>query len=287
MTTTHQKGFTLIELLVVVSIVSLVSSVAMYSTASARAKADDANKKSQVHQIETAISIKKTNTGRVPRNYNCGGSYCSGGTGDSLAREGTPAFNASMQELIDEGYISAIPNSKDDSYVYYADPTASNAAFGAELVTPTALTQSSTARNYCSTIPAPYTSCVNSMNSGSYTPAQEGPGQVVFWEIGGYATQFCKIYGPATSSCWASGGNGLFADACFGISNSLASIPGGTVQMSLVPTAHAQFWNGGGGGLPGFSLCVKAAVPYDITCQLPTNTIDTCSGGDTDYCACI
>ncbi len=282
---TAHRAFTLIELLVVVSIVSLISSVAMYSTASARAKADDASKKSQVHQIETAISVKKTATGKVPRNYNCGGSYCAGGTGDSIAREGTQAFNASMQELVNEGYISAIPNSKDDSYVYYADAAAESAAFGAELVTPTSLPMAASAKSYCPIVPAPYTSCVNTMSTGSYIEAEEGPGKAVFREDGGFAAQFCRIYGPATSSCWIAGGDGSFANACTGVST--ASIPNGTIQISLIPSAYAQFGGGGIGGLPGFNFCTKAAVPYDITCQIPANTVDTCSGGDTDYCACI
>ena len=199
-----RRGFTLIELLVVVSIVSLVSSVTMYSTASARAKASDANKKSQVHQVETAISIKKSATGKVPRNYNCGGNYCAGGTGDSIALEGTQAFNASMQELVSGGYISAIPDSKDDSYVYYADSSADQSAFGASLVT----VQAQASKNSCAIMPVqqPYTTCISSYTTS--TPYTD-PNAVYFsYPMG--TVSFCTTYGRPECG----GGNGMYGSVC-------------------------------------------------------------------------
>lgn len=50
-----KRGFTLIELLVVISIISLFASIVMAALSSARAKARDAVRKSDVHNIDLAI----------------------------------------------------------------------------------------------------------------------------------------------------------------------------------------------------------------------------------------
>ncbi len=59
------KGFTLIELLVVVAIISLLSSIVFASLNSARVKARDAKRISQLEQIRTALELY----------YNANGSY--------------------------------------------------------------------------------------------------------------------------------------------------------------------------------------------------------------------
>lgn len=52
-----KRGFTLIELLVVISIIGLLSSVVLSSVNSARAKARDAKRYSDVRQINNAIQL--------------------------------------------------------------------------------------------------------------------------------------------------------------------------------------------------------------------------------------
>jgi len=52
-----KKGFTLIELLVVVSIISLLSSIVLASLNTARAKARDARRKSDLNEIRTALEF--------------------------------------------------------------------------------------------------------------------------------------------------------------------------------------------------------------------------------------
>ena len=53
----NSHGFTLIELLVVVAIISLLSSVVMASLNSARSKARDAERLSDLEQIRTALAL--------------------------------------------------------------------------------------------------------------------------------------------------------------------------------------------------------------------------------------
>lgn len=61
-----KRGFTLIELLVVISIISLLSSVVLTSINSARAKARDARRKSDMRQLELAIQLYYDSNGTFP-----------------------------------------------------------------------------------------------------------------------------------------------------------------------------------------------------------------------------
>lgn len=247
------KGFTLVELLVVISIISVLSSTVMYSTAQARVKADDAKKQAEVHQVQVAISLQKDTTKKTPLNYNCAGTYCASGTGDSVAVEGTQAFNASMQELVDKGYISSIPKSKDNSYVYYADANADQATFGAKLNSPSA----PMTNNYCPTTPAPYQDCKKTTSSFSpATPYYTGADVVNFYSPTG-TNSFCKIYGDP--SCNPSG-NAVYASAC--------------PKSTQFPPGSGNF------------MC-PTSIYVTISCKLKANSVATCSGGGTDSCACI
>ncbi len=53
----RQKGFTLIELLVVIAIIGLLSTLAVVALTSARAKARDAKRISDVKQVQTALEL--------------------------------------------------------------------------------------------------------------------------------------------------------------------------------------------------------------------------------------
>ena len=59
------KGFTLIELLVVISIIGILSSFAVVSLNSARAKARDSLRKGDMAQIRTALNIYYDDNERI------------------------------------------------------------------------------------------------------------------------------------------------------------------------------------------------------------------------------
>ncbi len=148
------RGFTLIELLIVLAIIGYLASIVMNSVSFARGAANDAKRKNDLHQINVALDSFYDTYKRMPKNYNKGGcaeSYCQGfdptGRGWFGACDkhlpGVPggedtmllpqAYNASMQELVDSGFLGAIPSGAGNyGYCYFnfgAGP------YGAMLVT--------------------------------------------------------------------------------------------------------------------------------------------------------
>ena len=70
-----QKGFTLIELLVVVAIIALLSSIILASISTARSKARDAKRLSDIDQIRIALELYRDKNGQYPDSVP-GGSGC-------------------------------------------------------------------------------------------------------------------------------------------------------------------------------------------------------------------
>lgn len=62
----QKKGFTLIELLVVVAIIGLLSTLSIVALNTARAKARDARRVSDVKQIQTALELHYNDKGDYP-----------------------------------------------------------------------------------------------------------------------------------------------------------------------------------------------------------------------------
>jgi prepilin-type N-terminal cleavage/methylation domain-containing protein len=118
------SGFTLIELLVVISIIGLLSSVALTSVNAARQKAFNAKKMADFSNISSALQVFHATYNRMPNNYNPGSSAC----------EGSTYYDQSMQELVNAGLLGAIPKSPDSrKYCYYN--YGSNNTIGAIIVT--------------------------------------------------------------------------------------------------------------------------------------------------------
>lgn len=151
------KGFTVIEMLVVISIIGLLSNITTATVSDARKKARDNVKISELTQINKALKMFYNEYGRFPKNYLCNNSFidlwfsatspvgCPGNnkaftagacnaptggdnTGGGVSGtnyhdgEGLLAFNASMQELVDAGFLSAIPKVPSGAgYCYYLD----------------------------------------------------------------------------------------------------------------------------------------------------------------------
>lgn len=63
---THKKGFTLIELLVVIAIIGILSSIVLASLNSARTKARDAKRLTDMKQILIALELHFNENGQYP-----------------------------------------------------------------------------------------------------------------------------------------------------------------------------------------------------------------------------
>lgn len=66
MTQKFKKGFTLIELLVVISIIGVLSTIVLSSLNSARVKARDAKRVSDIRQLQSALELYYSNNGQYP-----------------------------------------------------------------------------------------------------------------------------------------------------------------------------------------------------------------------------
>lgn len=81
------RGFTLIELLVVIAIIGVLSSVVLASLNTARVKARDAKRQTDIRSLVTAIALYRTDRGQYPShgpNGSCGSVTCASTLTDDL-----------------------------------------------------------------------------------------------------------------------------------------------------------------------------------------------------------
>jgi prepilin-type N-terminal cleavage/methylation domain-containing protein len=133
------KGFTLIELLVVISIIGVLSSVVLASLNTARIKARDAKRMSEIHTVELALEQYALNNGGAYPDSDYDG--CGGwdiGNRDYVFLNGklTGILNAAPRDTTKSGNC--------DGYFYYRYPAGYNgcpASWGAFYILGTYLEQ--------------------------------------------------------------------------------------------------------------------------------------------------
>jgi prepilin-type N-terminal cleavage/methylation domain-containing protein len=115
------KGFTLVELLVVISIIGILSSVVFASLSSARKRARDAIRKSDLAQIGKALEINYMKNGSYTTPENCSGDTSLGATGACVVNGVTNDWDSGsdLRDLITDGSLNALPKDPINSGVYY------------------------------------------------------------------------------------------------------------------------------------------------------------------------
>lgn len=115
-----RRGFTLIELLVVVAIIGVLASVVLASLNSARAKARDAVRKSDIRQIRTALNMYFSTYGRFPPETHCG-DFSTGIEDTTCVSPGGSDWGATsdLRVLVTEGLIGKLPIDPTNSGIYY------------------------------------------------------------------------------------------------------------------------------------------------------------------------
>ncbi len=80
----NKKGFTLIELLVVISIIGLLSTLAMVALKSAREKARDVKRLADINQLQKALDLYYDKYNTFPVSGNCGATSPNSGWCNSI-----------------------------------------------------------------------------------------------------------------------------------------------------------------------------------------------------------
>ena len=122
----NKRGFTLIELLVVIAIIGLLSTLAVVSLNSARQKARDARRQSDIKQISTAMELYMSQVDSYPTYV---GADCTGSvTGRIAAGSGlqTVCYGTPISDAQSNTYLQAIPTDPQTGtteYQYSGDGT--------------------------------------------------------------------------------------------------------------------------------------------------------------------
>lgn len=105
----NKKGFTLIELLVVIAIIGLLSTLAVVALGSAREKARDSKRLSDLKQIQTALELHYTDNNAYPT---ASGATLGAGSYACLGPDGFSTSGCS------KAYMGLVPSDPQDSGSY-------------------------------------------------------------------------------------------------------------------------------------------------------------------------
>ncbi|MDP1709392.1 MAG: type II secretion system protein [Candidatus Komeilibacteria bacterium] len=114
----YQQGFTLIELLVVISIIGILSTLAVVSLNDARTKARDAKRISDVKQVQTALELFLTDRNGYPAGNDL---TLGNGAGATLSRDA--GFAEAISGTTFMGTVPANPTPNGIAYKYTAYTT--------------------------------------------------------------------------------------------------------------------------------------------------------------------
>ncbi|MBU4512627.1 type II secretion system GspH family protein [Patescibacteria group bacterium] len=123
--TKNKLGFTLVELLVVISIIGLLSTLAIVALNNARAKARDAKRKADLRQIQKAFDLYYDKYDRFPPEGLCWDtSVGSGGCVLPTPLQDYWDPNSDLQDLVTEGFMGRVPVDplNNGSYYYNYEP---------------------------------------------------------------------------------------------------------------------------------------------------------------------
>ncbi len=150
--TKMKKGFTLIELLVVISIIGLLSSVVLGTVGTARAKARDAKRVSDMRQVQLALELYRDANGTYPTGSSGGNreNSCDTGTGTNTM---IGKWDSALSVLVTQKFLPELPE----------DPTGSAYNSAAPQFCYTYLTE---------TGPSTWTSCGTQTGAGNMLEAR-------------------------------------------------------------------------------------------------------------------
>ena len=110
----NKKAFTLIELLVVISIIGILSTLSVVSLRSARGKARDAVKKSDLNAISTAIELYNIEES----NYNISAADCTVAT-TVVETTSNTICSGNRIETTNDVLLQSIPVAPSDTYIAF------------------------------------------------------------------------------------------------------------------------------------------------------------------------
>lgn len=186
------KGFTLIELMLVIAIITLLTSVVMFSSTEAKKKAQDAKMIAESHQVKNAISLYKETNGFVPNvTTMTRGKVYQEGNADNV-------YKNSM-ELLVPAYFSSIPKSPDgQSYAYGVSTDGQSAVFISNLKAKKSSGGSS--EDYCVNIGDDL--CSSIMNSSNEYTLTIIPNDAQTISVDGESIDVNKIYSKKYPPNW-------------------------------------------------------------------------------------